>query len=117
MTSILKVDSILSDTTPTVTISDGLSVTGIMTAVTDIASDNDGNTKIGTSALNSLTSGQGTNNTGLGKDALTACTTGNSNVAMTLSILKDEIKEGDAVLFKASRGMNFDLLINKVFKS
>ena len=31
--------------------------------------------------------------------------------------LKNYINEGDAVLFKASRGMNFDALIKKVFKS
>ncbi len=31
--------------------------------------------------------------------------------------LKNDINEGDAVLFKASRGMNFDTLINKVFKN
>ena len=31
--------------------------------------------------------------------------------------LKNYINEGDAVLFKASRGMNFDTLIKKVFKS
>ena len=40
-----------------------------------------------------------------------------TNYKKLLNHLKDEIKEGDAVLFKASRGMNFDLLINKVFKS